>query len=48
MSELDPQLECNYVFYVFTVVETEGAVNYGPALKYVIVEKAHGRESMGR
>ena len=46
MSELDPQLERNYMFYVFTVVDPEGAGNSGPALKYVIVEKAQGRESL--
>ena len=36
-SELDPQLERNYVFYGFFMVLTEGVVNFGPALKYVIV-----------
>ena len=37
MSELDPQLERNYVFYLFIMFSTEDAVIYGPALKYVIV-----------
>ena len=37
MSEQDPQLERNYVFYLFIMFSTEGAVNYGPALTYVIV-----------
>ena len=37
MAELDPQLERNYVFYLFIMFSTEGAVNYGPALTYVIV-----------
>jgi hypothetical protein len=37
MSELDPQLECNYVFEGFVMVLTEGAMNRGPALKSVTV-----------